>query len=412
MNSIDIIGIGMGPQDLTQGHKELIRNCELLVGGSRHLSMFPDYTGETFKITGDIPGLVRKIKTEMVSRKIVVLASGDPLFYGIGNTLSRHISKKFLTIHANVSCVASAFARICQPWDDAMVISLHSGLHDDLNFSRIFRNHKLAFLTSPDRDPAYITTQMHRHQETGFSICVLENLGDPDREKIRWFSDPTKVMDQTFSHPNLVILLRQDTGKTPPSVSHETYLGMPDAFFSQSNGLITKSEVRVLSLSKLKLAQKDHVLWDIGSGSGSVGIEAALMLPQGQVHAIEKNKNRIADIKRNIDEFHMNNITINHMEFPGDTAVLKRPDRIFIGGGGGNLEQIIDCCCNHLNPGGIIVINTVVIDNMTVAMKALSKQGMLSDMIQVQISRSAPIAGGHRLSPLNPVWIISGTKPS
>jgi precorrin-6Y C5,15-methyltransferase (decarboxylating) len=412
MNPINVIGIGQGKKNLTATHLALIQGADLLVGGRRHLKMFADHRGETLLITGAIEQVIDQIKENMVHKKIVVLASGDPLFYGIGSTLSRHIDKRHLVIHANISSVAAAFAAIGEPWHDAKVVSLH-GKSSQFPFSSLAGATKIAFLTDPTREPAYIASMLIDLELFGFNICVLENLGAAE-EKISWFKDYARVADLKFAHPNIVILLKEGTPKkdTPiKNVPHETHIGMDDSLYRHSKGLITKSEIRSISLSKLELVRKDHILWDIGSGSGSVGIEASFQIPWGQVFAVEKNPTRIPDIIHNIKMFDRPNIKILNLDFPEGSEQLKDPDRVFIGGGGSALEKIMSTCCVRLKEQGTIVINTILIQNMETAIRVLKQKSFPYEMIQIQVSRSKPMPYGDRLEPLNPVWIISGRKP-
>ena len=409
MGIVNVIGIGRGLNDLTDHHLALVRNCDLLVGGQRQLDMFPDFTGNTITIKGKLDPIIDRITAEMDSGKVVVLASGDPLFYGIGTTLSKRIPKDNLVIHPNVTSVGAAFAAICQPWHDARIISLHGHTSPTFSFASLIDQSKVAFLTNPERDPAYIANELLRWELDGFKLCVLENIGNPSKERISWFSDYKEVTGAEFSHPNIVILLKPHP--TNPNVPHETFTGMPDTFFRHSKGLITKSEVRSITLSKLRLCKKDHVLWDIGSGSGSVGIEAALLIPWGSVFAVEKNQDRIPTIIHNIKNFNCSNIKVSHLNFPTGHETLRNPDRIFIGGGGKGLENILTCCCDRLSKGGIIVVNTVILESMNTASQILSDRGYSPEAVQVQVSRGSQMPYGTRMNALNPVWIISGTKP-
>ena len=410
MNPVHVIGIGQGPNDLTGLHLERIYNSDLLVGGQRQLDLFPDFNGDTLMISGGLDPIINRIVCEMKTRRVVVLASGDPLFHGIGATLSRHIPFESLVVHPNITSVGAAFAAICQPWHDAKIVSLHSRTDPDFSFASLSQNGKVAFLTSPNRDPGFIARQLISHNLDGFKICVLENLGDPHRERIQWFTDYQQVNGLTFRHPNLVILLKSQAAT--PFVSHETFVGMPDNYFRHSKGLITKSEVRAITISRLKLTQKDHVLWDIGSGSGSVAIEASLHLPWGSVYAVEKNTGRIPTIIHNIKNFNRLNIKVTHLNFPEGHEQLESPDRIFIGGGGKGLDNILTCCCQRLKPGGVLVVNTVILESMETARSILADQGYSPDMVQVQISRATPMPYGNRMNALNPVWIITGSKPN
>nr|NJM02257.1 precorrin-6y C5,15-methyltransferase (decarboxylating) subunit CbiE [Desulfobacula sp.] len=409
MNAIDVIGTGLGRDDLTPKHLELIRACDILVGGERHLKWFDGLGKQTIPIKGPIAEVVEAIREKMGRNRMVVLASGDPLFYGIGSTLIQYFDKAQLNIHSNISSVSAAFAAIKEPWHDALVISLHGRKGaETLSFSRFSSKDKIAFLTSPDMHPGVIAEMLGREDIYDFRLCVLENLGARDLERISWFENTDLVSRQTFRDPNIVILLRRSV--QTPTVSRETYIGMEDSLFTHSKGLITKSEVRCISISKLKLVKKDHVLWDIGSGSGSVGIEASFLIPRGLVYAVEKHPGRIQDMVQNINNFNCSNVKAVNAEFPAGIEDFKTPDRIFIGGGGENLAGIMDVCCERLAPAGRIVVNTVLLQTIATTLAGLEKHGFSTEAVQVQVSRSKAMPYGDRLEASNPVWIISGVK--
>lgn len=409
MKPIYIIGIGQGKEDLTFRQLDIIENADILVGGKRLLHLFSDHKAETIVIDRQIDHVISRIKDEMVSRQVVVLASGDPLFYGIGATLLSHIDKKHIQILSNISCVAAAFAAIKEPWHDARIISLHGKNTGKFSFADLSGENKAAFLTSPKKDPGFIARNLIRENISGFGFCVLENIGYTRDQKITWYHSYADVMADTFSHPNMVVLVRNKD--LSANVSHETYPGMEDDLFQHAKGLITKSEIRSISLSRLKLVKKDHVLWDIGSGSGSVSVEAALAIPEGSVLAIEKNRQRTQDIIHNIKKFRCPNIQVVSRNFPDEAHTLPVPDRIFVGGGGKNLDTVLEAACDFIVETGIIVINTVLIQNMERAFTFLENRQFAPRMVQVQVSRSQAMPFGTRLEALNPVWIISGTKP-
>jgi len=259
--------------------------------------------------------------------------------------------------------------------------------------------------------PQYIAVGMIKEGLYNYKFCVLENLGDKNKEKITWFDNLALVGEQIFSQPNIVILKKQSHENN--NFSHGTHIGMEDSLFKHSKGLITKSEIRCISLSKLKLTKKNYVIWDIGSGSGSIGIEASLQVPLGQVFAIEKHPGRIADIIYNIKKFNCTNIKVLNTDFPKGIDDLKTPDRIFIGGGGANLEQIIKASCDRIAPFGIIVINTVLMQSLETSLRILKEYKFDPQIVQIQVSKSTSkgMLFGDRLEALNPVWIISGSKP-
>lgn len=408
MNPIQIIGIGQGIKDMTQAHLDQVYNCDILVGGRRMLAMFEDAPAQTIAIKSHVEELVMSLERQAEKKKIVVLASGDPLFHGIGSTFCRLLPKDKFDIHSNISSASAAFAAIKLPWHDARLISLHGMEADTFAFNSLACEDKIAFLTDPVRTPQYIAEQLTRAGLSAYKSCVLENIGDPFKQKITWFESIEDMIGNTFGQPNVLICLK--TGSVDHSSVEPFHIGMDDTRFRHSKGLITKSEVRAVSLSKLRLTRKDLVLWDIGSGSGSVGIEASFMIPDGQVIAIEKNKARVEDIIFNAENFNCPNIKAIHCDYPEGVETIEKPDRIFIGGGGAGLADVIAHAAERLSDRGVIVVNTVLLQNLETAVTALEKHNFTPDVIQIQVSRGKSMPFGTRFEALNPVWIISGTK--
>ncbi|MCG8564978.1 MAG: precorrin-6y C5,15-methyltransferase (decarboxylating) subunit CbiE [Desulfobacterales bacterium] len=406
MNPIHIIGMGMGMKDLTPEHHRYIDQANVLVGGQRHLDQFPDFHGTTRAIRGPLPRLMDEMAELAPTHRIVVLASGDPLFHGIGSTLLSYFSRDQLVFHPNINTVAAAFSAIKEPWQDARLVDLHKGTEPEGGFQALSSWHKFICLTGPETGPDYIAGKLLEHQLTQFTCWTLEALGHPTRERIQRFSHPSQLVDEKFRHPNAMVLI----GEPRDIVPHGTHLGMADHRFSHPNGLITKSEVRAVTLAKLRLDSGVHTIWDIGAGSGSVSIEMALVCPQAHIHAVEKNPDRGSHITTNKERFHCGNLTWVQGDALEQMTALPAPDRIFIGGGGGDLPKIINHCCGRLNPGGQLVINTVVLQNMQAAQEALQANGFEIETTLLQISRSHPIPGGDRMVPLNPVWIISALR--
>lgn len=408
MNTINLIGTGQGPKDLTSHHEKLIKESDVIAGGSRQLKMFDLHGKEVLTIKGTLRELIDALKERMHHKKIVVLASGDPLFHGIGATLLKHINPRYINILPNVTSVAAAFAMIKTSWHDAKIYSLHGMKKNCVSFSGVSKEKKIAFLTDPHFDPAFIARNLIQKGMQGFRLCVLEQLGNPEKQKITWFDNLELVQEQLFSQPNVVILIRKISEKE--HLSQKTHIGMPDNLYRHAKGMITKSEIRSIVLSKLRLTRRDHILWDIGSGSGSVGIEAAFQIPWGQVYSIEKAPERIPDIIHNIKKFNCPNVKVMNTVFPEGIDKMKPPDRIFIGGGGKALRKITDICCQKLSDAGIIVVNTVLIQNLEAALSAMTANNIEPSVVQVQVSRSQKMPFGDRFKALSPIWIISGSK--
>ena len=189
--------------------------------------------------------------------------------------------------------------------------------------------------------------------------------------------------------------------------------GLPDDAFEQrrpDKGQITKREVRAVSLYSLGLRQ-DSVVWDIGAGTGSVSVEAALIANRGQVYAVERDTDSLPLLEANVSRWGSENIHIVAGEAPGVLAGLPDPDSVFVGGSGGSLSAILEYAASRLNPGGSIVINLAVLERTQEAYRLLKKLGFDTELTQVTSARGKEMADGAvRLESLNPVFIVSARR--
>ncbi len=480
MSIVEVIGFGLSPDDLTERHKRIIVDAEVLVAGRRHLELLNciedhcccNVPRENIAITKDIESVIDIIKDRIgQGRRVVVAASGDPLFHGIGATLINALGKERVNIYPNISSMAAAFAAIKEPWDSAELVSLHGKdsdvevdkldnllFQDESMFSRtrkVGNRRFIAILTDLIKTPAwlakYLVSKQQDDKSFNLSMYVFENLGS-DNQKISFYEHLEDAAEKFFSNPNVVILKQIMTDehkqaevknledKKNPSL--QIYPGMADDLFFHEKGLITKSEIRAVVLSKLQLTSDDHIFWDLGAGSGSVSIEVSKFIPKGRIFAVERNESRILDIKKNMERFglsasdsgseqanliadsgagqggltadsrvgHGSLMSVIHGELPDAMEHLPDPDRIFIGGGGRDIESIVKRAGQRLKTDGIMVINTVLIQTMSMAMDILKKMRFHVKLIQVQVSISKEMPFGERLESLNPVWIICGKK--
>ncbi len=187
-------------------------------------------------------------------------------------------------------------------------------------------------------------------------------------------------------------------------------IGIPDEQFEFTvprKGLITKSEIRVLSISKLHL-KAGQLLWDIGAGSGSVGIEAARLVPDLKVLAIEKDKEDFDCLVKNIRTFQVSDrFTAIHGKAPENLPENARAQRVFIGGSGGKMASLLDRSRQALPADGIIVLNLATFENMAEVLSWSKEAGLEPDIVQIQVGRGKPLIGLHRIESLNPVWIVT-----
>ncbi|MGC5326175.1 precorrin-6y C5,15-methyltransferase (decarboxylating) subunit CbiE [Brevibacillus sp. SYSU BS000544] len=394
---IKIIGIGDEGQDgLLPLYRSWIMESDLLVGGERHLSFFPEYTGEKLVMKGGLLPIIERLRHE--TKSTVILASGDPMFYGIGGYLKQKLP---VNIYPYLSSIQLAFARMGESWQDAFFTSVHGRSMKGLA-QRIDGKEKVALLTDAENNPAEIARYLLAFGMTEYRGFVGENLGGAE-ERTGWYT-LEEMAASDFSELNVVILRKEKPGPT-------WVLGIPDGEFSQrkpDKGLITKKEVRVLSLANLQLHAKS-VVWDIGTCTGSVAIEAARMAREGAVYAVEKNIDDLDNCRENMAKFRAD-ITAIHAKAPEGLDNFPDPDAVFIGGSGGELREIIRIVCSRLKPNGRFVINAATIETLYDAVQALAEENYETEITLAQISRSKPILGMNRFEALNPIYIITAQR--
>ncbi|WP_084786963.1 precorrin-6y C5,15-methyltransferase (decarboxylating) subunit CbiE [Bacillus tuaregi] len=392
-----LIGIGdNGQSSLLPQYLEWIEESEVLVGGERMLSFFPNYRGEKVVIKGGLQTVVERLQKE--TRPTVVLASGDPLFFGIGSYLSKKIN---MEVYPYISSIQLAFAKMGESWQDAFVVSVHGRSMKGLA-QKIDGKRKIALLTDRENNPNRLADYLLSFGMTEYRAFVAENL-EGENEKTGWY-ELEEMRQHEFSSLNVVVLKKAAEGPVWP-------LGIEDREFSQrkpDKGLITKKEIRVLSLHALRL-QKDSTVWDIGTCTGSIAIEAARLAPEGQVFAIEKNEPDLENFFQNQRKFRAD-ITAIHGKAPDGLENFPDPDAIFIGGTGGEMADLIHVCCQRLKRGGRIVLNAATIENLYRANEAFAQAGYQTSIMHAQISRSKPILGMSRFVPLNPIYIITAER--
>jgi precorrin-6Y C5,15-methyltransferase (decarboxylating) CbiT subunit len=238
-----------------------------------------------------------------------------------------------------------------------------------------------------------------------FEMAVAERLCQPEERIVSGISIQAATQ-MPFADPNVVLLWRH-TVRAP-----QVLFGLPDASFEQRHpekGLITKNEVRAVSLARLQL-RLDSVVWDIGAGSGSVGLEAARLCRMGHVYAIEKNVDDSAIVQRNRHAMGISNHTLVHGKAPEGLQHWPDPDAVFVGGSGGELAELIRLILQRLKAEGWLVMNFVTIENLGLAVETLKSLGVAWDVLQLQAARSKPILHMNRMAAENPVWLVCAQK--
>ncbi len=408
---VTIIGIGdEGRDGISPAAAGIIEKAELLFGGERHLSFFPSFSGEKVAIKGNLKEVTERISRER-EKRVVVLASGDPNFYGIARTIVEKIGKDSVEILPAVSSMQLAFARIKEPWDDAYLASVHARpIENIIDAARSER--KIGLFTDDKNTPAKVASTLLSNGIADCRVFVCENLGG-EGERITE-TTLAQLQKMSFGPLNVMILIQAEGGKEgqKPDTRKGYTFGIPEEEFvyrKPKMGLITKTEVRVISLSKMRLAP-DSIVWDIGAGSGSVSIESALLATRGKVYAIEKNEEDVGLIRQNIEKFGTENVVLLHTTAPEGLAAIDPPNAVFIGGSGSKMQSILEVAWGRLHPGGSLVANLATIENLSEAYGYFKNRGIPVDITLVQIGRSSPILELTRFEALNPVYILHARK--
>ena len=404
-NALVVVGIGHdGPDGLASEALSQIAQAEVLAGGKRHLAFFPDWTGETVVIGARPERAVQQLKAIYPQKKTVVLASGDPLFYGIGRLLAEQLPADAICFLPHVSSVQLAFARLKTSWHDAHIVSLHGRPIQALLPALHQRADKVALFTDGVNHPAAIAQWLIDHYAGDYAIWVCEELGGPNERITHWI--PQNILDKTFSPLNVTILLREASESASDPLP---LLGLPETAIAHRAGMITKREMRLIALGYLALHPSD-VFWDIGAGSGSVALEAARLDASLQVFAIERSDTAMAQIIDNIRAFGLPNVQPISGEAPEILTDLPDPNAVFIGGSGSRLNALIPVVVQRLQSGGRIVMNCITIEHFHLGWERLNQHGLQVDVTSVQLSHAQPIGTLHRFASDSPLFVLQAHK--
>ncbi len=399
-HKIYLIGAGIeGWEGFGSKALEVINSAELLIGHQRLLDIFPDFKGEK-QTFSDLSMMLDLLKS--TEKQVVVLSSGDPNFFGVARFLFRNLPKDRIEIFPNVTSVQYAFARIKEPWDDSIFVSVHGrGLKGAID--RIIAADKAAVLTDEVNSPAAIARELIQRGAEGYDVHLCEDLGLPTEKFTR--TDVRGLVELQASPLNILILIKA----WEPNLENYPLMGIADDEFATARKLITKQEIRAVTLAKLQL-QNDLVLWDIGAGSGSVSIEAGNLMPNGKVYALEKNPQYLSFIRENLKKFSAKNVMLVEAYAPEGIDELPNPDRVFIGGSGGMLDDIIDAVDRRLKPDGVIVLNAVTLDTLTKAVEFLEDHGYNVEVACINVSKTVGLTEYKLFESHNPVYIISARR--
>lgn len=389
----DVAVVGMhGGEVFGAAARLAMDEADLLVGSGRHLAYVENAGAERWELHGALKPFLDRIATAAdEGRRVCMLASGDPGFFGIVRALAARVGADRLAVHPAPTSVAMALARLGMSWDDVVVVSAHGRPLEDA-VAEIQRCGRVAVLTAPATPPEALGAMLLASGEH-YDVAVCSHLGS-EQEQITC-TDLAGLAAGSFDGMSVTVLTR-----STPNAQPTLRWGRPISAFDHRAGMITKPEVRIVALARLDLPSTG-VLWDIGAGSGSIAVEAAALAPGLHVIAIEQNEDDAMRVKANAESLGVTcDVVVGSA--PEVLASLPDPDRVFVGGGG---LDVLDAALLRLRPSGVVVATYAAMD------RAVLAHQRLGHLTQIAISNAAalPGSGGLRLVADNPVFLSWGT---
>ena len=396
-----VVGIGADGWDgLGSTARTALAEADLVLGSERQLRLLPadvpaDRRPWPSPMLPALPGLL----AERRRRRLVVLASGDPMFYGVGATLVRLLGAESVRVIAGVSSVSLAAARLGWPLEEVEVLSVLArplaALHPSLQPGR-----RLLVLLGSAGDAADVAALLRERGLGPSELVLLCQLGGPDERLVRasaesWQGQPDEPL----------AVLAIEVRPAPGAALLPASPGLPDAAFDH-DGQLTKAEVRAVTLAALAPVA-GQLLWDVGAGSGSVGIEWMRSHPSCRAVAIEARPDRLERIAANAQALGVPGLRLVAGQAPQALAGLPIPDAVFVGGGV-SPPGVLEACEEALAPGGRLVANGVTVETETVLADWHRRRG--GRLIRVAVQRAEPVGGFTGWRPAMPVTQWSYTK--
>jgi len=429
---VTVVGVADDRLDLLSPEaRQALADAQVVVGGRRQLWLWQSWTGrppvvpggwspETLEVGSDIGEVARTVRQRAVdaSLRVCVLTPGDPGFFGIVGALVQMVDRHSLRVLPAPSPVALAFARLGLPWEDAVVVAAH-GRHPDELAGLLRTAQKVAMLSAPDVPPEVIGRALVAAGAAMDLVAVCSRLGTADEQVVE--TSTLELASGRFDPESVVVLVGPGSlplvgwapGPTAPPglptaaagapVSAQVLgWGLPDSAFTHRAGAMTRAEVRSVVLGKLALPAAG-VLWDVGAGSGTVGVECALLRPGLSVLAVEETPEGAARASTNAMALGAG-VHVVTGRAPDALVGLPAPDRAFVGGGG---LPVLDAVLGQLRPGGRVVATYTAIG------QAASAAERLGNLVQVGIGRGERLLdGGWRLVAGDPVFVAWGPGAS
>ncbi|MBD5445426.1 MAG: precorrin-6y C5,15-methyltransferase (decarboxylating) subunit CbiE, partial [Lachnospiraceae bacterium] len=409
-NKMDIIlvGIGMGAEDcLTKEVERAISEADILLGAERMLENFsPKLEKQPFYQAEQIIPYLQEKNLFMENKKVVILFSGDSGFYSGCRSIYAALEKEIrkgslkasLRILPGISSVAYLASCIGESYHDADVYSIHGKRIGSL-VQRIKNHHKTFLLTSGVKDVNWLGELLKEADMPECEIITGYQLSYEEQRIEKHTPSECCELDEDGLYTCMV--------RNPYAVKRKLTHGIADKEFIRDRVPMTKEEVREVGICKLKL-HEGAIVYDIGSGTGSIAVEIAGLSENIQVYAVEQKQEAVSLIEKNKKKFGMDNVTVIKAKAPEGLSELPRATHAFIGGSSGRLKKILNTL-RHINPNMRIVVTAVSMETICEMKEILSMDGMIKDkeVVQLQVSRAEKTGSHHLMKSENPVWIFA-----
>ena len=397
-----IVGIGDdGVEGMTAQARRLLEGAEVLLGPETCASLLPPVLAARLETTASLDELVDRIERD---------SDRDPLFYGTARYVCGRLGKDRFEVVPHVSSMQLAFARVKESWEEAFLANL-SGQSIERVIDRVRSSETVGLFTSEQWPPAAVARTLLEEGIDYFQAYVCENLGSPDERVTQ--GSLADIARDSFGPLNVMILVRKARAADKPGQVGRRLFGNPDESFLQSRpkrGLLTPAEVRSMALAEMGL-QIGSVVWDVGAGSGSVGLEAARIAREGTVYAIEMDPDDHRLIIANAERFAVKNLHAVLGRAPEAWAELPDPDAIYVGGSGRDVSMLVEEAWKRLKAGGRLVTACNSIENLAAVHTMLRARSSDAAYWLVTIARGIEQLDRIRFESLNPTFLIAATKP-
>ncbi|NWB72241.1 precorrin-6y C5,15-methyltransferase (decarboxylating) subunit CbiE [Pseudomonas sp. G5001] len=396
---LTVVGIGEdGFKGLGRNARHALLRASRIIGGQRQLDLLP------VCIRGERQVWPSPFSLEPVLARrgeaVCVLASGDPMFYGVGASLARQVPADELLILPAPSSVSLAAARLGWPLQEVVTLSVVARPMAALN-AHLANGVRLLVLSNDGQSPAAIATQLAERGFGASRLSVFEHLGGPDERRIDgiardWPGEPIAALN----------LLAIDCVADANTARLSRLAGLPDSAF-RHDGQLTKRDVRAMTLARLA-PMPGELLWDVGAGSGSIGIEWMRAHPSCRALAIEADEGRQLLIEHNRDALGVPGLQLIRGTAPHALNGLEAPDAIFIGGGV-TRDGVLDTCWQHLRPGGRLLANAVTLQSEMTLMAWREQHG--GELTRIHVAQAQPLGGFDTWRQALPITLLEVIKP-